>query len=419
MSKLVMTDTSGLTVDQIYNKFSDAKLEVLNMRSTQFLFGLLCRLEFKIRRKVGFVAATDGMSIWVNPDYLFNLTLKEQAFVLTHEVLHVALHHVTRKGDRDHRIFNIACDYHINGTLQDLGFSLIPDIYVDQKRFKDMSAEDIYKIIFEEEQNEPSSGSSMDGDIDPSNTDSNNGSSDKGDKPEEGQGGGDPSSGEGKPEQLTPEQIQEKIDQILNSVATQVELSGGAGTIPADIARYLTELRKPKVQWKPLLQRYLLDVCKTDYSRKRVNRRYLSGDFSMPTLHGELLAAVDFAIDVSGSINDTQFRQFISEAGNVFKACRPKKINIMQFDHRLSGYDTVRNLREVQAVKFKGGGGTSPNCALKRADTSDGKVLVVFTDGYFCNEVLHEPKKPVIWIVYDNDNFKAPFGRVIKYKLEK
>ena len=55
--------------------------------------------------------ATDGVQILFNPDWVLAQTIEELEFTVAHEVMHVDSFHMTRKGDRDHEIWNMACDF--------------------------------------------------------------------------------------------------------------------------------------------------------------------------------------------------------------------------------------------------------------------------------------------------------------------
>ena len=68
---------------------------------------------------------------------------------LAHEVLHPALQHHTRRGDRDRKRWNMACDFAINPLLLDAGLTLPKDVLIDH-RFRGMSAERIYNLIEEQ-----------------------------------------------------------------------------------------------------------------------------------------------------------------------------------------------------------------------------------------------------------------------------
>ncbi len=83
--------------------------------------------------------ATDGVSIYYNPGYVETLNASELAGVLAHEVMHPALQHHTRRGGRNPKRWNMACDYAINPLLIDAGITLPKDVLIEH-RFRGMSA---------------------------------------------------------------------------------------------------------------------------------------------------------------------------------------------------------------------------------------------------------------------------------------
>jgi predicted metal-dependent peptidase len=101
--------------------------------------------------------ATDGVSLFYNPAFVETLNAAELAGVLAHEVMHPALQHHTRRGDRDRKRWNMACDYAINPILLDAGLSLPKDVLIDY-RFRGMSAERIYNLIEEQQDQDGSNG---------------------------------------------------------------------------------------------------------------------------------------------------------------------------------------------------------------------------------------------------------------------
>lgn len=66
--------------------------------------------------------ATDGIHLFVNPDFVPRLTIGGLRTVLAHEVAHCALRHFDRMADRDPKIWNRATDYRINYDLRAAGF---------------------------------------------------------------------------------------------------------------------------------------------------------------------------------------------------------------------------------------------------------------------------------------------------------
>ncbi|GGX53352.1 vWA domain-containing protein [Streptomyces fructofermentans] len=93
------------------------------------------------------VAAVDAGAgeIYVNP--LRQLDDEEWRFVLAHEMLHAALRHGDRRGHRDPYLFNIACDYVVNGWLVGMHVGSMPEGVLYDPALVDLSAEEVYDRI--------------------------------------------------------------------------------------------------------------------------------------------------------------------------------------------------------------------------------------------------------------------------------
>ena len=83
--------------------------------------------------------------LYVNP--LCGLDEVECRFVVAHELLHAGLRHDTRAGGRDPSLWNIACDYVINGWLIEMEVGTLPDGVLYDRRLQGMSAEEVYDRI--------------------------------------------------------------------------------------------------------------------------------------------------------------------------------------------------------------------------------------------------------------------------------
>ncbi|MFE0319081.1 vWA domain-containing protein, partial [Streptomyces albogriseolus] len=83
--------------------------------------------------------------IYVNP--LRVLEDDEWRFVLAHEMLHAALRHGDRCGPRDPFLFNVACDFVINGWLVEMEIGTIPAGLLYDKDLAGLSAEEVYDRI--------------------------------------------------------------------------------------------------------------------------------------------------------------------------------------------------------------------------------------------------------------------------------
>src|SRR5919199_4299996 len=70
-------------------------------------------------------AGTDGQDIFINEEFVRSLSSPEVDGLLLHEVLHAALLHVVRRGQRESMLWNIAADIVVNGMIfQQKGFEL-------------------------------------------------------------------------------------------------------------------------------------------------------------------------------------------------------------------------------------------------------------------------------------------------------
>lgn len=94
------------------------------------------------------IAAIDVIcaEIYLNP--AANLTLEEWKFVLAHEYLHAGLMHHKRCNGREPYLWNVACDFVINGWLHELQIgSMPPEGLLYDPDLKGLSAESIYNQI--------------------------------------------------------------------------------------------------------------------------------------------------------------------------------------------------------------------------------------------------------------------------------
>mgnify|MGYP002857737939 CR=1 FL=1 len=97
--------------------------------------------------EIAAVNVVDG-EIYVNPSA--GLTLEEWKFVLAHEYLHAGLQHHARRNGRDPYLWNIACDFVVNGWLHEMQIGTMPQkgLMYDES-LKNQSAEEIYDILTE------------------------------------------------------------------------------------------------------------------------------------------------------------------------------------------------------------------------------------------------------------------------------
>ena len=81
--------------------------EVFSANET-FLASLLCNLELHWDEKIP-TACTNGKFLKWNPEWFMELPIKTRTAVMLHELWHVARLHMIRRGQRDPKLWNIAC----------------------------------------------------------------------------------------------------------------------------------------------------------------------------------------------------------------------------------------------------------------------------------------------------------------------
>ena len=86
--------------------------------------------------------------IYINPTA--RLSPEENRFVIAHELLHAGLQHAERRQGRDPYLWNIACDFVINGWLNEMQVGEMPAGCLYDVLYKEWSAESIYEELVKE-----------------------------------------------------------------------------------------------------------------------------------------------------------------------------------------------------------------------------------------------------------------------------
>ena len=399
-----------------YRLTSDLRIQ--KARTTLLLdhpfFGtLLFRLGARASSSIA-TMATDGVSLFYNSEFVDTLNAAELAGVLAHEVMHPALQHHTRRGDRDHTRWNMACDYAINPILIDAGLVLPKDILIDN-RFRGMSAERIYNLIEEDEKQEGSTGQSE------SQTGNGSGRSDDGSlqNDESGNEPEAPSTPGGvgqvldapEPEAESGPSVAEQAREWQIAVEQAETVARVAGKLPGGAARALEAAQAARVDWRELLRRAWSDTIPADYSWMRPNRRHVWSGLYLPGITSEGVGEIAIAVDCSGSVSSRQLGLFEAEVRSILAGQRPRLVHVLYFDAAVQKVETYQAAQPV-SLSPAGGGGTDfrPCFDWLRECGVVPETLVFLTDlcGTFPTVA---PTYPVIWA--STETRKAPFGEVV------
>ena len=333
-------------------------------------------------------AAVDGITMWINPIWFMTLTAAERIGLLVHEVLHVALNHMTRKDDRNEHIWNEAADYVINNLVLTAGYVLPAGGLVNYS-YKKYNTEQLYTKLFKENKSKPQTIPGI---------------------------GQDVVFPKDKQDQHDTEQ---KITDILVHAAMQSEASDDSpGTIPGESALQLSNMINPKLPWNIILENYMDSYTKADYSMQRPNKRFLP-DYYLPTAHSEAMCDLIIAVDASGSVSQDEFSYFITEIASIQERMKPDKITLIDFDTNIKHVHEITNDTDIMGeLKFHGGGGTDITPILEYMEEHSPTLTLIFTDGEF----YIPPNKPtgsVIWLIHNDVNWVAPYGEIIHYNIER
>ncbi|MGH0003164.1 vWA domain-containing protein [Pseudovibrio ascidiaceicola] len=344
--------------------------------------------------------ATDGKTLFYDPVWPTFLSEQELMGVLAHEVMHVALEHIIRRGNRDSKRWDMACDYAINPELLAGGFKL-PKSGLHRKEFEGLSAESIYTHLEAEEQ--PHSGKQQQE------------SSGLDDDPGRCGAVRDAAASHDKAGlEATRADIQAKVRQ-----AAMLARKAAGGNLGDGVERLIKQITCPRIDWRDVLHQFINDRVEQDYSWQRPNRRYMQHGIIVPDLVADGITHVVVAVDTSGSINNRALEAFTSE---ISEACETGALSRLTILHADTGVHKVEEFEGGDPVTIKpvGGGGTDFVNTFKwiEDNAEDAAAVIYFTDLEVRN-FGEEPHCPVLWAVWgDERRFdeladRTPFGEPI------
>lgn len=401
--------------------------------------------------------ATDGNTLFYGPKFEA-LPVAEQAGLVAHEVLHIALRHPQRYlelkallGDADLKLFNICADAIVNSSLSHLSWLKLPrgSVYLDkllsealnkkeeeQKALLEWDVERLYRAIDDREQ--PQQKGRKD------DSRSQNGGSEKSD------------SGSGKSEQTSASQDTEtRKDGFKSSRARamganiimdiapapdpsappeseaheallwseRVERSHASDGMHSMLRLLLADLPKVRTPWEQVLRTQLARSLskKVDISWSRPSRSYIAnqgwcGGRRMPFEPGFSLAKptprLVVIVDVSGSVDNDLLERFAVQIEAITRR-QEAGLTLVIGDDRVRKVERFEpGVSDLRKIEFQGRGDTDFTPLLAEADKHRPDIAVVLTD--LDGPASFRPCWPVIWAVpEENRAAVAPFGRKI------
>lgn len=330
-------------------------------------------------------AAVDGRRLFYNPEFVKGLSGPELVGLMAHEVMHVALCHMTRRGKRDPRLWNIAADFVINVTLRDDGMTLPAGALYDPK-FRGMSTEAVYDAL---------SKTLPEDKITALSAKAGESCGEVRDAPEV-------ETGAGEVEALERE-VKETAIQAANATK-------GRGNLPGWAKALVEDIRAPKVDWRARLWRFVDSTNKSDYSWSPPNRRHVHSGLYLPSMRSDSIAEIAFVVDTSGSINSEAFEMMAGEIEAAAETVRPDAIRMIQCDTRVH-MDTRIAPGDALPREIIGRGGTDMSPAFDLVRRDGASVLICLTDMRMDEPA--DPGCPVLWASYREGGLSPSYGERI------
>lgn len=359
-------------------------------------------------------AATDGRNFYYNIDFVKKLSAKQCEFLFGHETLHNVFDHLTRRMDRDPRFFNYACDFAVNQILIDERIGEKIDqvkICLDNK-YRGKSAEEIYDELMKNVQFVSAEelleklGELLDDHID----------WDADGTPQDGENGDKDGKG---PPKYSKEELKKIRDELKEAMVAAAQ-AAGAGRIPVGVQRLLKDLTEPKMDWRQMLRMNIQSIIRSNYSFMRPSRKGWHTNAVLPGMLNDETIDVCIALDMSGSIGDSQAKDFLSEVKGIMDEYVDYKIQLWCFDTEVYGLAsfTADNGEDILNYQIQGGGGTDFDCNYNfmKEHGIEPKKFIMFTDGYPCGSWGDEEYCDTLFIIHGPEEIKSPFGQYAHYK---
>ena len=308
----------------------------------------------------------DNAKIYVNP--AAGLNDEELKFVLAHEFLHAGLQHHARCQGRNHYLWNIACDYVINGWLKEMQVGEMPErgeLY--DESLKGMSAEEIYdRIVLDLKK------------FSKLNT-------------FRGYGKGDIIGGNGIDSGTT------SLDDFYKSAlqnGLEYENEVGRGYIPAGLIEEIRALSMPPIPWDVELGRWF-DIHFAPISAKRTYARPSRRQGSTPDIPRPRYVPAEIhensrtfgvVVDTSGSMNAKLIGYALGAIASYSAAKEVPYARVVFCDASAydAGYLAPEDIAGRVAVKGRGGTILQPgvNLLVQTKDFPKDAPILIITDGY-------------------------------------
>lgn len=346
--------------------------------------------------------------MYFNPFIFLNLTIAQMESDIRHEILHIVLLHLERARDLrktySKLATNLAMDVVVNNYLSPVAPDAVTLSYVNanyQLHMLPFKTLDYYVAQIEEA----------------IRIEAKKKKHEQGKKYSEIREGAEELQIAFDPE--STHDIWDESDEVdaktLQKLTESYVISAEKGEMSSYLSAMIKKLKDSSevLPWYHFLKKLMGNVA-SGYKRTTMRR-----DRRQPErleLRGRLrnhTAKVMVAIDISGSISDSEFYQAMEQVLHIVKSYDHELIVVECDDHIRRTY-SAKHLSDVkERLVVRGGTAFSPVVAYGNKEEID--ILVYFTDGTGEEKLIVSPKYPILWVLTGDSvglSVKKPYGMV-------
>lgn len=341
---------------------------------------------------------TDGRNIRMSGKWLTANELRSNVFDTLHEWLHIFSNHVARKGARDPKLWNIACDMVVVRMASEIlsrpgdHWPYPPNGVIPADWSVGLSAEEIYDRLLQNPKEaekclpQPGDGEHQKGE----------------DFDYEGAG------------RRSEDEEQEFYQKFTEELAQAQLITERSGTNVKDrygdaVHSRLSDVLKGTIPWGKLLRGDLIDAVTQQFATWSPPKRKYYPTLIMPSYRSTRERKLLLAVDVSASVGQDLMKEFISNT--MPAAARAKETVVVTFDQVIREVHKTSRPRSILSdVKFVSGSHsyTDVRPIFDLVEEERPSAVAILTDAY-----LSYPDKPyhsTLWAV-PKDKGRPPWGK--------